>query len=325
MEYYIAWWNVENLFDIDSANTRSAWLQKTLVKELNGWTSSVLKNKVGQLASVIQQMNDGHGPDILGVCEVESGAVLTRLVNALSLPDRIYGIVHSDTKDARGVDVAFIFDKKKFKTPKKIEVFNYVVLKRNATRDIVQVNFKTKSNPEQDLVLIGNHWPSRMGGELSSEPYRIIAAETLSYWLERISDKLGKEVPVVVMGDFNDEPYNRSMQEYALSEKDSKRVKSKRSTKPYLYNLMWPLQTDGAGTHYYDTWGMLDQILVNRPLLTRADGLSLVKNSQEVIRFPKLIKSGKPRRFDRPSAKGFDPSGYSDHLSISVKIQAADS
>lgn len=324
MEYYIAWWNVENLFDVNNANTRPAWLQKKLNKELNGWTNGVLKKKVEQLTSIIEQMNGGNGPDVLGVCEVESEAVLTRLVNAINLTDRDYGIVHSDTKDARGIDVAFIFDKKKFKTPKKSDVFNHVVLKRNATRDIVQVNFKTKSNPENDLVLIGNHWPSRMGGELSSEPYRIIAAETLSYWLERINDKFGKEVSVVVMGDFNDEPYNRSMQKYALSEKDSKRVKSKRSTKPYLYNLMWPLQTDGAGTHFYDTWGMLDQILVNRPLLNKSDGLSLVKNSQEIIRFPELIKSGKPRRFGRPSAKGFDQSGYSDHLPIAMKIQAAD-
>ena len=207
------------------------------------------------------------------------------------------------------------------KVPKKGDVFNHVVLKRNATRDIVQVNFKTKSSPAVDLVLIGNHWPSRLGGELVSEPYRIIAAETLSYWLERVSEKFGKEVSILVMGDFNDEPYNRSMHEYALSEKDSKRVKSKRSKKPYLLNLMWLLQTDGVGTHFYDAWGMLDQILVNRSLLTGVDGFRLMGGSCEIIRPPELIKSGKPRRFGRPSAKGFDRDGYSDHLPVGVKVQ----
>ncbi|MBL4664354.1 MAG: hypothetical protein JKY23_00105 [Nitrospinaceae bacterium] len=207
-----------------------------------------------------------------------------------------------------------------FKVPKKGDVFNHVVLKRNATRDIVQVNFKTKSSPAADLVLIGNHWPSRLGGELASEPYRIIAAETLSYWLERVSEKFGKEVSILVMGDFNDEPYNRSMQEYALSKKDSKRVKSKRSRKPYLLNLMWPLQTDGVGTHFYDAWGMLDQILVNRSLLTNVDGFRLVGDSCEIIRLPELIKSGKPRRFGRPSSKGFDRDGFSDHLPVGVRI-----
>jgi predicted extracellular nuclease len=321
MEYYIAWWNVENLFDIDGSDTRPAWLQKRLAKELKGWSATVLDRKINQLADVIQQMNDGNGPDILGVCEVESESVIERLINAISLTNRDYGVVHADTKDARGIDVAFIFDKKVFKVPKKGDVFNHIVLKRNATRDIVQVNFKTKSSPVADLVLIGNHWPSRLGGEFASEPYRIIAAETLSYWLERVSEKFGKEVSILVMGDFNDEPYNRSMQEYALSKKDSKRVKSKRSRKPYLLNLMWPLQTDGVGTHFYDTWGMLDQILVNRSLLTSEDGFRLVGDSCEIIRLPELIKSGKPRRFGRPSARGFDRDGYSDHLPVGVKIK----
>lgn len=322
MEYYIAWWNVENLFDIDVSSTRPDWLQKELAKELEGWSTEVLDNKINQLAGVIRQMNSGKGPDILGVCEIESKSVLKLLINSISLADRDYGIVHADTKDARGIDVAFIFDKKVFKTPRANEVFNHVVLKRNATRDIVQVNFKTKSAPAKDLVLIGNHWPSRLGGgQLASEPYRIIAAETLSYWLERIGKKFDKEVSVLVMGDFNDEPYNRSLQEYALSEKDSKRVRSKRSKKPYLLNLMWSLQTDGIGTYFYKVWGMLDQILINRSLLTGVDGLRLVKGSCEIIRFPELIKSGKPRRFGRPSKKRFDQEGYSDHLPVGVRIQ----
>ena len=315
------WWNVENLFDVNESDTRPAWLQKKLAKELKGWSTTVLDKKINQLAGVIQQMNGGKGPDILGVCEVESESVIERLVNAIPLVNRDYGVVHADTKDARGIDVAFIFDKKVFKVPQKGEVFNHIVLKRNAMRDIVRVNFKTKSSPAVDLVLIGNHWPSRLGGEFASEPYRIIAAETLSYWLERINEKFDKEVSIMVMGDFNDEPYNRSMQEYALSKKDSKRVKSKRSKKPYLPNLMWPLQKDGVGTHFYDSWGMLDQILVTRSLLTKVDGFRLVADSCEIIRFPELIKSGKSRRFGRPSAKGFDRDGYSDHLPVGVRIQ----
>jgi len=320
MKYYIAWWNVENLFDISTSPTRPEWIQKKIAKELIGWTNEVLGRKLNQLANIIHKINDSSGPDILGLCEVENEIVINRLVSVLNLPERDYGVIHSDTKDKRGIDVAFLYDKKKFKPPKKSDVFNHVVLKRNATRDIVQVNFKTKSTPESDLVVIGNHWPSRMGGELASAPYRIIAAETLSYWMERIKEKFGKEVAILVMGDFNDEPYNRSMREYALAEKDSKRVKSKRTQKPYLLNLMWSLQKDGKGTHFFDTWGMLDQILVNRSLLTKADGWSLVKDSCEIIRLPELIKSNKPRRFGRPSKKGFDRDGYSDHLPISITI-----
>ena len=325
MEYFIAWWNLENLFDVDNSSERPDWLKKKLASELKGWNATVLNKKLKQLGSIISQMNGGAGPDVLGVCEVESRGVLVKLVDALkaTLPNKDYGIVHADNKDARGIDVAFIYDKQLFYAPSAKDIFNHVVLKRNATRDIVQVNFKAKTPAKEDLVLIGNHWPSKLGGDLESEPYRILAAETLSYWMERIREKYGYDVPIVVMGDFNDEPFNRSITNYALGLKDSKRVKSKRSKKPYLYNLMWDVQTDGNGTHFYDSWGILDQILVNRPLLRTDSPLRLVADSCEIFKPSELIKSGKPRRFGRPSKKsGYDNDGYSDHLPVTVRIRS---
>jgi len=322
MEYYIGWWNVENLFDVFDSTERPEWLQSKLNKELENWDVDVLKTKNRQLASIISLMNEGMGPDLLGVCEVENKAVLEKLIAEIDLPDRDYSIVHSETKDSRGIDVAFIYDSKLFKKPRKKDVFSHVVLKRNATRDIVQVNFRTKSTFKSDLVIIGNHWPSKLGGDLESEPYRIIAAETLSYWIERISSKFDQEVAIIVMGDFNDEPFNRSIVDYALAQKDSSIVKSKRSRKPYLFNLMWSLQKDSSGTHYYDGWGMLDQILVNRSLLRNEGSLSLIADSCEIFKTPVMLKSEKPRRFGRPSkTKSYDPNGYSDHLPVSVKIK----
>ncbi len=322
MEYYIAWWNLENLFDVFESKERPEWLQKKLNNELKGWDETVLRAKTKQLASVICLMNDGNGSDLLGVCEVESKVVLEKLINEIELPDRNYSIVHSNTKDARGIDVAFIYDKKLFKKPAKRDVFSHVVLKRNATRDIVQVNFKTKSTLKSDLVIIGNHWPSKLGGDLESEPYRIIAAEILSYWIERIRSKFDKDVAIIVMGDFNDEPFNRSITDYALGQKDSSIVKSKRVQKPYLFNLMWSLQKDNSGTHYFDGWAMLDQILVNRPLLRNEGSLHLVPDSCEIFKTQAMLKFEKPRRFGRPSkAKTFDLEGFSDHLPVSVRIK----
>lgn len=322
MEYFIAWWNLENLFDVANSSDRPEWLQKKLENELKDWNASVLNNKLKQLASIIAQMNDNNGPDLLGVCEVENRAVLDKLVAALAFTGRKYGVVHADTNDARGIDVAFIYDKKLFKKPRKKDTFSHVVIKRNATRDIVQVNFRTKSPQKNDLVIIGNHWPSKLGGDLESEPYRIIAGETLSYWLERIYANMKKEVPVLVMGDFNDEPYSRSVTQYALGLKDSAKVKSKRSRNPYLFNLMWPLQYDGSGSYYYDSWGMIDQILVNRPMLRSESPITLVSDSCQIFKPAELLKAGKPRRFGRPSRKtSYDPNGFSDHLPVTVRLQ----
>ena len=149
-------------------------------------------------------MNQGKGPDILGLCEVENKPVLDLLLSRLSSLQRNYKVAHHDTKDKRGIDIAFIYDGNKFTL--KGQYF-HVVLKRTATRDLFQVNLKTPSGAL--LICIGNHWPSRRGGEYHTEPYRIIAAETLSYWNERIFEILGEDVPIIVMGDFNDEPYSR--------------------------------------------------------------------------------------------------------------------
>ena len=322
MEYFLGWWNLENLFDVYDSTHRPEWLKKKLAKELEGWDEFVLEKKLVQLATVISAMNGAKGPDLIGVCEVENKVVLEKLLAKISSPNRSYSIVHSDTNDGRGIDIAFIFDANLFLEPAPQDIFNHVVLKRNATRDIVQVNFKTKSTHGSDLVVIGNHWPSRLGGQLASEPYRIIAAETLSYWIERTNEHYGNEVPIVVMGDFNDEPFNRSITDYALGLKDSRSVKSKRSKKPYLFNLMWPLQKDGIGTHYFDSWGMLDQILVNRSLLQGSASLKLVPNSCEIFLEERMLRLGKPRRFNRPSSKsGFDADGFSDHLPITVRIK----
>jgi predicted extracellular nuclease len=323
-EYYVAWWNLENLFaKVDDPN-RTDKLKRALGRELMGWTQAVLDRKLAQLASIIQRMNDGRGPDLLGVCEVESRGVLEQLVAAFNLPGRSYRVVHADTKDARGIDVAFLYDSSRLKT-KSSEVFNHFILRRNATRDLLQASFYTKPAGNR-IVVIGNHWPSRLGGEHASEPYRIMAAETLAYWHQRIHEVLepeGAEPAVLAMGDFNDEPFNRSLVEYALSERVEKRVKSKRSQKPYFLNLMWALTGAGEGTHFYEGQpGMLDQILVGRSLLRSESKLQLVEDSVQILKFPEHVPKGEPLRFGRPAEKKqFNPDGFSDHLPVCVRIR----
>ena len=322
VEHYLAWWNVENLFSVKNDPDRSEKLERTLEGELEGWTASVLNKKIGQLAKIIKQMNGGLGPDILGVCEVENEKVLKKLTSKLSSLGRNYETVHADTDDRRGIDVAFIFDSDKY-TVSDGEVFSHFILRRNATRDILQVSFKTKPGDNR-IVLMGNHWPSRRGGELESEPYRIMAGETLSYFHERTLEIDGNEQAVVVMGDFNDEPFDRSLVNYALSERVERRVKSKRSRKPYLLNLTWRLMGEGIGTHYFGgTPGMLDQILVNRPVLRDDSPFEVDQLSLEVLRFSEMTSnSGAPRRFGRPSSPNtFDDTGFSDHFPLAVLLQ----
>lgn len=319
-KYYLSWWNVENLFDVEDSPERPDYLQSRLRSELKGWDEDVLDKKLNQLASVIVQLNGGLGPDILGVCELENKPVLEKLVAKCSSLNRNYQVAHHDTSDNRGIDIAFMYDEALFDFEGQ---FHYEVLKRSATRDLFQVNLRTREgNP---LIVIGNHWPARSGGVYETEPYRILAAETLSYWLERIFEIRGDQIPVVVMGDFNDECFNRSLTDYALSTRSP--VRTRNAKNPRLYNLMWPVNGSGTGTFYFNNFpNVLDQFLVTRGLLLNGSPIRLSEFSDgasvKVIKFPELVSGGQypdPIRFGRPASSTYNPdTGYSDHYPVSL-------
>ena len=316
--HYISWWNVENLFDTEQSPKRPVWLQNQLKHELKGWDDSVLNKKLNQLSSVIKKLNNSLGPDILGLCEVECNDVLKQLIAKLKIDNRDYALVHVEMKDPRGIDIAFIYDKIKY--PEVTGIYTHELMKRSATRSIFQVEMKT--NNGHSLILIGNHWPARSAGQYESEPYRMMAGETLSYWLKRIQEIRGSDMPIVVMGDFNDTPFDRSLRDYALSTLSKNKVIYGRN--PYLYNLMWELMGERKGTYYFDSEPqILDQFLVTKGLLKQNSVFKLPKTSVKIECFEGMWKGRdqKPLRFSRPSKKSeYNPNGYSDHYPISMLL-----
>ncbi len=316
MDYYAAFWNVENLFDVANSPRRSEKLQRTLRGELSGWTEARLGRKISQLASIVRKMNEGRGPDLMGVCEVENDHVLQRLAASCSLPGRNYQVAHHDMSDNRGIDVAFLYDANLFSAEL---TFSHYVVKRTATRDLFQVNFRSAAGTL--LVVIGNHWPSRMGGRYETEPYRIMAGETLAYFHERIRQIHGTNVAVLAMGDFNDEPSDRALTNYALSHHMRAKVTRARSAK--FLNLTWATMGSGQGTHYHDnTAAVLDQLLVSKGLLTGNSGFLALVDTVEIVRFPEMTAAGTypvPIRFGRGAAS--NPDGYSDHFPIAMRLR----
>ncbi|UCH51860.1 MAG: endonuclease/exonuclease/phosphatase family protein [Chloroflexota bacterium] len=319
--YQIAFWNLENLFDIEDSPRRNDKLQRAIGDDLEGWTQALLDRKVSQLASIIRQMNDGHGPDILGVCEVENEYVMNLLVQNLAPLGRSYAVAHHDTPDQRGIDVGFIYDANLFNADKK---FSHFVMRRTATRDILQVNFLTTTN--RIFVVVGNHWPSRSGGApIASAGYRAIAAETLAYFHQRILEVLGAETPVLAMGDFNDEPFDSSLVDYALSTRSrTKMVNAKVSR---FFNLMWPIMGQELGTYYYNNFpNVLDQFLANKNLMKGNAPIRVLPDSVQIIRFPEMIDTGeypKPIPFGG-MGKQVNNDGFSDHFPIAVTVVEQD-
>ncbi len=316
MIYHLAFWNVENLFDIKDSPRRSEKLQRTLKNELGGWTQNVLDKKWTQLAMVIRAMNNNTGPDLLGVAEIENRYVLEGLLKKLAPLNRNYQIAHADTKDSRGIDVAFIYDAGLFKARQQ---FSHFIQKRTATRDLFQVNFETPAGKK--LIVIGNHWPSRIGGQYESAPFRMMAGETLAYFHQRIREIHGKDVAVLAMGDFNDEPFDRSLREYARAQRQRSAVTRSRSAK--FMNLMWPAMGRGEGSYWLNNHPlMLDQFLVSRGLLTGRSGFKVKQDSAALFILPAMLKKGAypaPLRFGR--GKKMNSRGFSDHFPITLRME----
>jgi hypothetical protein len=327
VDHYVAWWNLENLFDEENAppSRRSEKVLRAIGNDIAGWTPELRDRKVQQLASVIAQMNGGAGPDLLGVCEVENRFVLELLVADVEsrLPGRSYAIAHADTDDARGIDVAFLYDDTRFELPPD-ETFFHVVMRRNATREIVQVNLETIP-AGRTFSVFGNHWPSRSGGQHESAGYRHIAGETLGYFHERVLEVHGPATPVLAMGDFNDEPFDTSLVIHAVSVRQRSRLLN--ATTPRLWNLSWPVAGTPDGTFYFNNEpNVLDQFLVNRNLAEDTSPVRVRPETVQILRFPGMTSSG-----DYPKPIPFggmgDPvntDGFSDHFPIGVVVTEDD-
>ncbi|WP_298556633.1 endonuclease/exonuclease/phosphatase family protein [uncultured Algibacter sp.] len=262
----LAFYNLENLFDTINDPTKLDEYSPMMELKIN--RSYAYKQKITNMAKVISEIGKdvtNNVPAILGVSEVENEVVLEDLVNDSLLFKKNYGIVHYDSPDARGIDVALLYQKKLF-TPissstHELKIYDDQDGKRITTRDQLLVSGKL----EDDLIhIIVNHWPSRRGGEVRSRPKRIAAAKLN----KRIVDSIQTVDPyakIFIMGDLNDDPTNTSVKTVLKAKRKRKKVGFKG-----LYNPFEKFYRDGLGTTAYrDNWSLFDQIIISKPLLEK--------------------------------------------------------
>lgn len=102
----IAFYNVENLFDtVDDPATPD---EEFLPSSKKNWTQERYQTKLEHLAKVIEGM---EFPALIGLAEVENGLVLQDFCSKTSLKAHDYGIVHFESPDFRGIDVALLYKK----------------------------------------------------------------------------------------------------------------------------------------------------------------------------------------------------------------------
>ncbi len=310
--FYVASWNVENLFDtFNDPNTND---EDFLPESNNQWTEDRYEQKLTNLAKVINYMNNGCGPDVLGLVEVENINVLKWLV--YKFKDRDYIIAHRDSPDQRGIDAALIYDRKVFGIV-DIDTLKVNIPTGTPTRYILHVTLKLLADNSLIHFFV-NHWPSRRGGEVKSEPNRVAAARILKKEVDKIFAR-DKYSNVIMMGDFNDEPNNKSiMQVLKANDFDCEN----RKFEGELLNLSYSNQKKGEGSYLFGSnWNMIDQMIIS-PSLNDGQNLEYICNSFTIIKPEFMIaKEGDRKNGPLATYSGIRyQGGYSDHFPIGASF-----
>ena len=300
----IAFYNVENLFDTvnDPATDDDEF---TPNGEL-AWDEERYQDKTDRLAKVIDEL--GH-PEIMGLAEIENRKVLSDLCRKIDSKRRPYLITHFDSPDPRGIDVALLHrDPWEFVSSDTLSVQGYSPdLWRS--RDILHVTLKNRQGVQ--LHVFVNHWPSRSGGVQESEPKRLAASRRLSAGLKELLIR-EPDARIVVMGDFNDLPEDRSMKLLT----DSMRIDP---GAPILFNPCAALQDASQGSYNFrGSWQMIDQILLSPNLRQGKYRFKDVGVHQRAWMMYQDKRNGPVpnRTYGGPKYFG----GISDHLPVFVRM-----
>jgi endonuclease/exonuclease/phosphatase family metal-dependent hydrolase len=315
-EYNILFYNVENLFDtVDDKETLD---EEFTPAGSRHWTNKRFNRKILNLSKVLLNATGWSPPDIIGLCEVENRYVLEKLLMNTPLRSFSYSMIHKNSPDDRGIDVALLYNTKVFYPLK----YQYYPLLNNEdsvirTREILYV--KGIMDKVDTIHIFVNHWPSRYSGLLESRPRRILAAKTLRCEIDRLFD--GYDDPkILVLGDFNDQPWDESLSSFLKTADFSGEPKAK-----CLYNLSYSWNKGGEGTlKYQGQWLVFDQIIISGALIEAKKGLFAEPGFESIIKLPFLLESDTKYgglRLKRTYTGYKYAGGFSDHLPVILRLK----
>lgn len=312
----IGFYNLENLFDtIDDKDVRDTEFTPGGSKN---WTVEKYQEKLGNLAQVISDLGTNEnkeGVAILGVAEVENKGVLEDLVKQEAIESRAYQIIHEDSPDKRGIDVALLYREDLF-SPIYYKYHPLMIFRegeRVYTRDVLHVSGLLDG---EKIHVFVNHWPSRSGGEKRSRPGRNAAAALNKSIADsiRISEPNAK---IIIMGDLNDDPISPSLKSILRA-----RPRAGNTPEVGFFNPMWTFYKKGIGSNAYrDAWSLFDQIIVSQSLLAKdQDGFfyykAAINNESNLVQHFGQYKGYPFRTFSGDTYI----AGYSDHFPVYVLL-----
>lgn len=293
----IVFYNVENLFDtIDDPKKNDS---EFLPASNNQWNSAKYFEKLNHINKVMDSIGN---PLIIGLVEIENAAVVRDIIKHSDKMKGKYGVVHYDSPDERGIDVALIYDSANLRLVESGFIrYTLPDTAYSATRDIVWAKYQKGKDVFYAMV---NHWPSRRSGEKESEGNRIIAATAARKFIDSLMID-NKKVKIVFMGDLNDHPQDKAPQ--MIYEK--------------LTQMIYPKSGSFGGSYCYkNQWEVLDHMMVS-PAFFGKKGVSTILNSGKIFSFDYLITEYKGNKvpFRTYGSKEY-LAGYSDHLPVAIQV-----
>lgn len=293
-------YNLENLFDT-KADPSINDQDFTPDGKLN-WTDERYEKKLKHLADAIS-WTGSELPILIGMEEVENRQVVEDLAGTLPLNG--YSVIHYESPDERGIDVALLV--REAYAQVLVQEPLTVTIPDDRTRDVLYVELGLAKG-EKLHVFVG-HWPSRREGQEKSEPKRMAAASVIR---KKVDDILAADAnaQILIMGDFNDSPTDRSVKEGLGAACD-------RSATADLFDLMCIDTPPGQGSYNYQgDWSYLDQMIVSRAFLPKVKDAKALWDDRLLFNHPRYGKSPN-KTYSGDSYKG----GYSDHLPVVMELK----
>lgn len=309
-----AFYNVENLFDtIDNPMTRD---NDFLPTSKVAWNTKRYDRKLDHIARVMSSMEPGHFPTLFGLAEVENRQVIEDLIHTGKLKNAGYKIIHRDSPDKRGIDVALLYNPKIFKPLSTHFIQLHFPSEADfSTREILYT--KGLVYGIDTIHVFVNHWVSRYGSQKRTDPLRRFTAQVERLICDSIFN-LNPHANILIMGDLNDNPTDPSVREYlgAIAPKEP-------LAKKQLFDLADAPYKKGEGSLYYHGWDLFDQIIVSTSMVAGHNGIKVNSNSQEIFKKKWMLYKPKhgPAVPNRTESSRSYYGGYSDHLPVLIKMK----
>jgi hypothetical protein len=312
-EFSFMFYNTENFFDCENDSLSND--EEFTPQADRRWNESRMHSKAERIGKVILAAGKWNPPAFVGLCEIENLNVLELLANLAPLNNYGYKIIHKDSPDERGIDVALIY------RPEVFHPIHYQTIpvvdptdKEFRTRDILMVSGVL--NGCDTLHIFINHWPSRYGGIMETQKYRVLAAEILKENIRKLKDAC-KNPKIICVGDFNDSPGDDSLKKHlGAIESNNPDVLGD------LVNLSFPWLLKSVKTIKSQyTWEVFDQWIVSDYFLEKTACYNFSRAEifdADFLLMPDSKFGGvKPRR----TYTGFKyEGGFSDHLPILLRF-----